>query len=324
MQNERKTMNKKPVFTVPAKSILNLDSKFKEKGLSDGPTFSAGSACAYSCCYCYVPAMMSRNPHTRVLADNKASFEGSVIRRVNAPEILHQQLHYADGRPRYADPRDTRVVYASPLVDVGANLELARETIELCRIILRSTHWQIRLLSKSTLLPFIARELNDYRNRMIYGVSTGTPDDGIAAAIEAGTSKVSKRIESLHQMQDEGYRTFGMICPSLPQPDYVAFSKKMCQALRIERCEHVWCEVINVRGQSMTRTVTALQQAGYHDCACQLAATSNRQVWEDYARATFLAHTQLIPAGKLRFLQYVTAESRQWWSQQTNKGAILL
>ncbi len=317
-------MNRKPVFTVPARTILNLQSAFQHKLLCDGPTFSAGSACAYSCAFCYVPSMMNRSAHANVLTESKTRFEDAVIRRQSAAKILHDQLHFSDGRPRFNDPKDTRVVYASPLVDVAANMELVRETIELCRIILESTHWQIRLLSKSNLLPVIARELSDFRSRMIYGVSTGTLDDGVAQAIEAGTPRVSKRIKSLHTLQDEGYRTYGMICPSLPQDDYFAFSREMCRAIRTEKCEHIWCEVINVRGQSMNRTVDALRQAGYDAVAAQLAATSNRSIWEAYARETFLAHTQFIPPQKLRFLQYVTPETRNWWTQQTYRGAILL
>ena len=54
-----------------------------------------------------------------------------------------------------------------------------------------------------------------------------------------------------------------MICPSLPpQKDYAAFSKEMSDAIRVDRCEHVWCEVINVRGSTKIRTLKALSEAG--------------------------------------------------------------
>jgi len=82
------------------------------------------------------------------------------------------------------------VIYASPLVDVAANMDLARETVEICKVILELTNWEIRLLSKSNLLPKIAESLTGYRSRMIYGVSTGNLDDPLAAAYEQGTPKV--------------------------------------------------------------------------------------------------------------------------------------
>jgi len=53
IEPKRAIMNGKPVFDVPAKSVLNMESGFRHKLLCDGPTFTAGSACAYSCCFCY-------------------------------------------------------------------------------------------------------------------------------------------------------------------------------------------------------------------------------------------------------------------------------
>lgn len=68
-----------------------------------------------------------------------------------------------------------------------------------------------------------------HHQRLIFGFSTGTLDDRVAKAFEAGTALVSKRLESLHWLQDRGLRTFGMICPSLP---YDRFSREICDAIR--------------------------------------------------------------------------------------------
>jgi hypothetical protein len=57
MSETRTTMNGKHVYHVPAKSIINFDSGFGHKVLCDGLTFSTGSACAYSCTFCYVKAL---------------------------------------------------------------------------------------------------------------------------------------------------------------------------------------------------------------------------------------------------------------------------
>ncbi|HAL73240.1 MAG TPA: hypothetical protein DCP71_15880, partial [Verrucomicrobiales bacterium] len=56
----RSTMTGKPVLTLPAKTIINMESGFKDKLLCDGPTFSLGDACAYNSSFCYVPAMMPK------------------------------------------------------------------------------------------------------------------------------------------------------------------------------------------------------------------------------------------------------------------------
>lgn len=336
---DRTTMNGKPVLSRPAKTVLNMESGFKDKLLCDGPTFSLGDACAYSCSFCYVPDMMRKAAYV----PHDQPHESLVIRRENALQILHDQLTVrAKGgvrKPKYDNHNDNRVVYSSPLVDCAANMDLVRETVEACALILELTHWHIRLLSKSNLLPHIARGLvieannrktftvDDTVTRVIYGVSTGTLDDKLAAAFEEGCPKVSKRIESLHWLQDNGFRTFGMICPSLPQKNgYAPFAIDMANALRIEKCEHVWAEVINVRGASMTKTVRALRVAGYEWEATELERISaDPSAWELYARLTFGAHaSRSYRPGQLRFLQYVTASSASWWRQQQTLGAVLL
>jgi DNA repair photolyase len=352
--SERTTMNGKPVLVRPAKTVLNMDSKFREKLLCDGPTFSLGDACAYSCSFCYVPDMMRKASYV----PHDQPHESVVIRRQDALGILYKQLTVENKRlgyhtPKYNNHLDNRVVYSSPLVDCAANMELVRETVLACKMILCLTHWHIRLLSKSNLLPKVAELLikaasegendtnarfsrpfteEDVKNRLIFGVSTGTLDDAQAAAFEQGCPKVSKRLESLHWLQDSGFRTFGMICPSLPQREnWQEWSAALMEAIRAPKCEHVWAEVINVRGESMTRTCKALHEAGYEWQAAELARVSaDPEAWEAYARATFLAHacrTDLLDdqgRTKLRFLQYVTPKTLDWWSQHQTHGAILL
>lgn len=317
----RSTMNKKPVYEVPAKSVINFESGFAHKLLCDGPTFSTGSACAYSCAFCYVPDLMRKSPHLRGITERHDQI---VIRRAGAITAMRKQLTDRRGLPKFKNVLDHRVIYASPLVDVAANLELVQETIEACELILDQTHWHIRLLSKSNLLPRIAEKLSTHRDRMIFGVSTGTLDDSLARSFEQGCPLPSKRIASLHWLQDNGFRTFGMICPSLPQKNYVAFAREMKAAIRGDKCEHVWAEVINARGDSLARTITGLRAGGFFDDAARLDSTRDRGTWETYARATFLAHAAIYPDGKLRFLQYVTALTSNWWKAQANAGAICL
>lgn len=337
---ERTTMNGKPVHNVPAKSVINFTSAFSHKLLCDGLTFSTGSACAYSCSFCYVEDLMRKNPHWQGIAakNPNARFEDYVIRRQGAIEAMRSQLVGRHNAPKFNQPEDRRVIFSSPLVDVAANMDLVKETIEACKVILNLTNWQIRLLSKSNLLPKVAEGLDAHgfgeaaQARIIYGVSTGTLDDGLARAIEIGTPLVSKRIASLHWLQDNGFRTYGMICPSLPQEDYRRFARDMMEAIRAHKCEHVWGEVINARGASFTRTHQALVDAGFTCEAESFAAVSHDPAtWEKYARATFEAEAfelsgQTGPDGlpKLRFLQYVTKDSRPWWLHEVANGAILL
>lgn len=322
----RATMNGKPVHSIPATTVLNMNSGFSHKLLCDGPTFSTGTACVYSCAFCYVPEMMRKQQPYLQRHGVHGSHESVVIRRDHALDILRRQLTDSRGNPRYLAFDDTRVIYSSPLVDVAGNMQLVEETIAACKIILELTNWQIRLLSKSNLLPKVADGIPARDSqRLIYGVSTGTLDNTLARAFEAGAPLVSKRIESLHDLQDRGLRTFGMICPSLPQRDYHSFARAAAAAIRADRCEHVWTEVINVRGDSMTRTCAALRASGYQWEAGELErAAADKECWEQYSRATFEAHVSALPPGKLRQLQYVTAASKSWWAARQADGAVLL
>jgi len=334
----RTTMNGKPVFTVPAKTIINFDSGFKPKLLCNGPTFTAGTSCPYSCSFCYVPSQMLKQTPWLEQHGVTGKHEDVVIRRADAVEIARKQLESHSK----ADRMTKKVIYASPLTDVAANMELVRETVELCKVILELTNWDIRLLSKSNLLPKVAQAIQEadkgtyvcdceariWSTRVIYGVSTGTLDDKIAAAFEGGTPKVSKRIESLHWLQDNGFRTFGMICPSLPTlapSTYKIWARQMFEAIRGDRCEHVWAEVINLRGESFTRTEKALQEAGYEALASVLRRVStDKPAWEAYARATFEAHAPFYKPGQLRFLQYITNANLEYWTANVERGAVLL
>ena len=165
---------------------------------------------------------------------------------------------------------------------------------------------------------------------MIFGVSTGTINDALAASMEIDSPLVSQRIESLHWLQDNKYRTFGMICPSLPQANpaaYDKFSKDVCRKIRVSKCEHVWAEPMNIRGKSVKKTIDALNTAGFTTEADALTAVSGpgkKSAWEDYAQATFNAHKINIPSAKLRFLHYPSKAAHAWWIGEVANGAIVL
>ena len=313
--------------------------EFGHKLLCDGLVLNMGDACAFSCEYCYVEAVAWRfaghvvDHHNAEVgrtgnAGHCRKFEEVVIRRSNALAVLESQLVRRGGHPRYSDPDNHRVVFASSLVDVAANMELVRETAEACKLILEKTGWQIRLLSKSSLLARIVDYIPErHHRRLIFGFSTGSIDGRVCRAIESGTPAVAKRIKALHWLQDNGFRTFGMICPSLPQEDYETFSREVCEEIRADRCEHVWAEPINIRAAAMPRTLAGLRREGLDreaELLQRVHGPGTEAAWEEYARKTFLAHTRNIPPHKLRFLQYISPESAPWWAPMRDKGAVLL
>jgi DNA repair photolyase len=322
----------KPVFKTPSKTALAMSKEFAHKTLTSGPMMNLGDACAYDCTYCFNEACAAKR-FAKPLRAAGLEFQDIVSRRcANTGEsiltVLDENLATPTWRKRF---NEHHVLFTSSTVDPAPNAELLEETAQAILRILKLNRWHIRVLSKSTNLPRLARRLEELypgaRERLIFGVSTGTLDDKVARAIEVGTPLVTKRIKSLRQLQDEGFRTFGMICPSLPQHDYRAFSDAICEAVRVDRCEHVWAEPINVRGKSFVRTIAALRGAGLDDEADSLATVSGTgtgAAWDDYAKATFVAHAHNVPPEKLRFLHYPTKLSLPWWREQVQHGAVLL
>jgi len=317
----------KPRFLTNSKSVINFNSGFDKKLLCDGVTFTPGQACAYSCAFCYVPEILRSNKGLRQLRqEHNLSWNEMVVDISDAAAKARAQLVDRKGKSKYNDPADTRVIFASPLVDIAATMGQVGVTVDICNTILEHTHWQIRLLSKSSFLRQVAERIaRQHRNRVIYGLSTGTLDSKLAASFEKGTALVSKRLETLRWLQDKGHRTYAMVCPILPQADYNAYVQQMTAAIDVARCEHVWAEPINVRGASLTATAQALRAAGYNDQAEVLENVSNdKDAWEEYARATYTALAAVVPHDKLRFLQYVGAKNKEWWSARAAQGAVLL
>ena len=323
-------MGGKPVFEINAKTVIDFDSDFGHKRLCDGLTFSLGSICVYSCSYCYVISQILKQE--AIQAVRRAAgllgkrLEDVVIRRSDALRILRRQLTI--NKPLGVDLQKKAVIYTSPLVDAAGNMTLVKETVAACGTIFNLTNWDVRILSKGNLLPEVAKLIpGEFKDRVIYGVSTGTLDVGLCKAFERGTALVSKRLESLHWLQDNGYRTFGMLCPILPQEDYEKYVKQALKAIRVDRCEHVWAEVINLRGDSFPATCEALEKGGFAVDADRLRSVcgpKSGQAWDQYARDAFEALARHIPPEKLRFLQYAKIAHAEWWIKQENRGAILL
>ena len=335
----RMTMNGKPILYHEG-SILTKGSAFVHKRLVTEPgwTLNLGDRCVFGCAYCYENYdVWARSRMKKVPGLDGGDLCGVVVRRKDAINKLRQQLQkeipYAQ---RYPGTPEKTVVFTATHVDPAPNMELATESAEAITLICENTDWDVRILSKSNLLPELVKMVPEkFKRRMILGVSTGTLEDDLAKSFEKGSPLVSQRIESLHWLQDNGYRTFGMICPSLPmegdQEVYDKFSKDICEAIRVDQCEHVWAEVLNTRkysGQdSTTDTIQALRDAGYNaeaDTVERIFTVGNETAWDDYARKTFEAHTKKIPPDKLRFLQYPSKEAASWWKEREAKGAILL
>src|SRR3974390_2814723 len=85
--------NGKPAFQIPTRKVLSLRSAFVHKKLCDGPTFTFGLSCPFSCSFCYVEAQLSR--HSAILRITKETglrFAQMVANKEDPLPVLKRQL----------------------------------------------------------------------------------------------------------------------------------------------------------------------------------------------------------------------------------------
>ena len=157
--------------------------------------------------------------------------------------------------------------------------------------------------------------------RVIFGLSTGTLDDQVALAIEPNAALPSLRLRALHWLQDNGFRTYGMLCPVLPQSNeaaYVEFAQLAMQAIRADQCEEIWAEPVNFRASdrqhannpeeqqqldSFNATLHALRTNGLDQQARLFEVVANDSAaWEQYCRTLFEALVNAAPGQNIQRL----------------------
>lgn len=218
--------------------------------------------------------------------------------------VLTRELVKLEGTAKYTTPHDARVVFASPLVDVAANIPKALPNIEDCKLILRHRHWQVRLLSKSALLQSVAA---GGQIRWIASF-TASARRHLTTAWRRVSRPAHRDLRTLAGVTFAPGQRLPHIRYDLSEPaeDYGAFVSHAAEAVRLDHCEHVWAEALNGRGESLRCITAALRTGADEKEAFALErVSSERLAWEEYACATFLAHSNVEPPEKLRFLQYV-------------------
>ena len=314
-QQERKfckkvdPVRKKYHLTYDGKTGIAKTKGFQKKQLADFAC-NIGDICHFGCTFCYVPAMVTKQKGVQdILKEGYGWDEISHYRtKENLVKCVERDL-------KKIEPGDKRTVIFCTTCDPCATEGHADITISAIRLIMKSSDLQVRVLSKSTLILEIAKELDDYRERIMYGLSTGTIRPEISDCIEGNASPILERIKTLEFLQNTGYRTYGMLCPILPSE--MPHLRKLVEAINPNQCEYIWVEALNVRGKSLVKTRDHLKQCGLDEDAISLEKMmGNKSGWRDYAKDLFLkAREELKEHGaseKLRYLQYVTREPEEF------------
>lgn len=309
-------------FIYEGKTGIGESKEFQKKQLADF-TCNIGNICLFGCTYCYVPSVTIKQQSVQNTLNK--GYEWDEISLYRTKENL---LKCVESDLRKIKRGDKRTVIFCTTCDPCATEEHADITSSAIRLIMESSDLQVRVLSKSTLILEIAKQLDLWRERIIYGLSTGTVRPEISACIEGNASPVKERFEILQLMQNASIRTFGMLCPILSSE--MPYLDKLIDAIEVKECEHVWAEPLNVRGKSLVKTRDQFMNFGLEEDAQSLEQViGNKVKWREYCKELFLNLRDKLEErgalGKLRFLQYVTNEPEEFVNFfESQEGAICL
>ncbi len=179
------------VREIECRTLLN------KSGLADYAV-NCYSGCAHACIYCYA-RFATRFTHQ---GEEWGSF---VDVKVNALEILEKEVK----------KKPLGQVYLSSVCDGWQPLENKYLLTRRCLEILRSYHYPVTILTKSSLA---SRDLDilAWGNEVTLGVTITTLDERLAKLIEPGASPPLERLDLLQSAKDKGLEVYAFLGPLIP------------------------------------------------------------------------------------------------------------
>ena len=305
----------------PGKNII-VKSSWGKKKLADYH-LDALKFCEFGCSYCSSNAGLHLQFKKRTLNEAVAEATGQPFDPHNARDLVitykelvealqnelssHRRMHGAGQTLVYSQLTDG---FSPVLLKTGT----ARRILEL---LITKTKYRIRVLTKNAIIgtPEWVDFFVEHADRFVVGLSIGTLDNQFSQRMEWRTSRPESRVKALHNLQDAGVPTFGMLCPVFPQVVETDELERLIESVRPEQCEHVWTETYNDR--TNWRHVRKCYDEGSSgwNWMTRVFAEKDMTVWSRYATELYVRiHKVAVRDGwtdKLRYLLYedgITAE----------------
>ena len=236
------------------KTLIKPAPGFVKKDLADYK-LDIVALCGFGCLYC------SSNMGNYLRINQKEFLKNTVVQTGKTvkpsedpslmfvwPDVVSQLEAELKSKPKSYGKGKT--IIFSMLTD-GFSPYLVRKGItkRILELMVEKTSFRIRVLAKNatvgskTWVKFFAK----HKDRFVVGLSTGSLDDAWSRKLELGTSKPSARFKALHNLQEAGVPTFGMLCPVFPDMMQGDSLEKMIDLLNPELVEHIWAEPYNDR-----------------------------------------------------------------------------
>lgn len=321
--------HKLKVVEVPAVQEPIQRSAFEHKDLA---TYKVDfmMLCAAGCLYCSTNRgtlhRVRRAQHTRLTEDQLGERISNVEIRDQAGNVTHQMdpgLTFTTPavienleRQLSTKPKGWRsgdVLVVSQLTDPFSLPILKDGTTERgLNLILERTGFRVRVLTKMSAVTRFVDLYLAHRDRFVVGLSIGTIDEAWARAVEINTSTPKARARALHELQDAGVATYGMLCPIFPdvlmKPGAL---DELIDAIRPTHpsVQHVWAEPYNDR-QNWQDVRSGYQEGspGWNWMTRAFDAADEGETWSEYATELYVRIITRARrdgwAHKLRYLLY--------------------
>jgi DNA repair photolyase len=316
---------KRAVVEIDVGKKLIQPSSWCKKKLADAH-LEALKFCEYGCSYCSSDSGMhlKMQKHTINDAVRKATGQAFVphdaahisITLRGVVEALESEL-----RSRARRPGKGQTIAYSQLTD-GFSPQLVRTgtTRRVLELLLEHTDYRIRVLTKNAIVgkPGWVNFFAEHSDRFTVGLSIGSLSDRLSATIERFTSVPTARLNALHALQDAGVSTYGMLCPVFPDVLDQDHLERLVEAIRPNKCEHVWAETYNDRQNWEYVRQRYARESPMWAWMTSVYEQNERDIWSRYATDLYLRIHRMAVAGgwsdTLRYLLYesdITADDAQ-------------
>lgn len=211
------------IAEVECKSVLN------KSGLADYAV-NCYAGCEHGCCYCYA-RFATRFSHPN---ECWGSFVGV---KVNAPQVLAREA------------RRKRVgrVFVSSVCDGWQPAEASYRLTQQCLEILLHYGYPVTILTKSALA---GRDLDllSSKERVEFGVTITTLDEGLRQLIEPKSSPPSQRLALLEEARVRGVKTYAFLGPLMPYlSDTEESLNRLLKAVKEVGADYFYIDRLNPR-----------------------------------------------------------------------------
>ena len=192
----------------PFAKAIHRSPEFAKKKLADF-SVNVGFKCGHGCTYCSSGAVLRCHQAFRDLGESPFK-DGYAIIDPGIPEKIAADNMWI---------RNRGIVQLCTTVDAwcpaAQQYNLGRRCLD---ALLADPGWTVRILTKNAAVARDFDLIEKHRDRVLVGLSlTATPDkDDVLLITEPNASPIPQRMQTLQEAHERGLRTFGMLCPLLP------------------------------------------------------------------------------------------------------------